>query len=124
MSSQVRAGMISVVLTDPISTGAMSGFDVISMGRYPHQGWLGKLSDEDINKVNESIEITGTELIAQKPVNEMSDGQRQKILIARAVAQDCPIMILDEPNSHLDLNNRVEIMKCLRHSPEINQNQF
>ena len=114
LTSQERASRISIVLTDPISSGAMTGLDVISMGRYPYQGWLGKIRKEDQAIINGSIEITATRQIVSKPISEMSDGQRQKILIARAVAQDCPIMILDEPNSHLDLNNRVEIMKMLK----------
>lgn len=109
-----RAKKISVVLTDVVNTQHLSVFDLVAMGRMPYTSWSGKLSAEDRKIVERSIEQVNLSFKSAKMVNELSDGERQRATIARALAQDTPLILLDEPTSHLDLPNRVEIMMLLR----------
>jgi len=106
--------IIAVVLTEKINSGTLNVRQLVELGRIPHTGWLGKLSEKDQAKVNEAIEVTNIQYLAQVPLSELSDGQLQKAMIARALAQDGEILILDEPTAHLDLVNRFEIMHLLR----------
>ena len=108
------AKKIAVVLTEKITTGNLTVGQLVALGRIPHTGWLGKLSDEDQKKVEEAISQTNIGYIRIQPLSECSDGQLQKTMIARALAQDGDILILDEPTAHLDLVNRFEIMHLLR----------
>jgi iron complex transport system ATP-binding protein len=105
---------ISVVLTEKITTGTLTVRQMVELGRIPHTGWLGKLSARDEIKVQNAIQATNVEYLADEPLSELSDGQLQKAMIARALAQDGEILILDEPTAHLDLVNRFEIMHLLR----------
>ncbi|SDJ95913.1 iron complex transport system ATP-binding protein [Catalinimonas alkaloidigena] len=114
LSAQELATHLSVVLTNPPPTGPLSVRELVALGRYPYTGWLGRLSAEDHRHVQQALELTGTERWAKLPVDQLSDGERQKVMIARAVAQDTPLVLLDEPTAHLDLINRVEIMRLLR----------
>jgi iron complex transport system ATP-binding protein len=105
---------ISIVLTDRIAGLNMNVRELITFGRYPYLNWNARLSSEDhfiIDKAMTSVQIN---TLAEKNINELSDGQLQMVMIARALAQDTPIILLDEPTAHLDLNNRVEIMNVLR----------
>lgn len=106
--------MISVVLTDPINPGHFSVFDMVAMGRHPHTNWFGKLSESDHKAIDTALSQVGMLDFAPLPFGNISDGERQRVMIARALAQDCPLIMLDEPTAHLDLPNRVEIMKLLR----------
>lgn len=105
---------LSVVLTDKISSVNMTAFDLISFGRYPYLNWNIKLKSEDRDIIQKAIEQVHLEKLVDKRLYELSDGQLQMVMIARALAQDTPVIILDEPTAHLDLNNRVEIMKVLQ----------
>lgn len=105
---------IAVVLTEKINSANLTVKQVVSLGRIPHTGWLGSLSVEDQQKIETAILSTHINYIENRPINELSDGQLQKVMIARALAQDCEILILDEPTAHLDLINRFEIMHLLR----------
>ncbi|HAA21930.1 MAG TPA: ABC transporter ATP-binding protein, partial [Cytophagales bacterium] len=87
--------------------------ELVALGRFPHTGWSGKLGDADLKKVEEAIAACRIEYLANSRVFEISDGQRQKAMIARALAQDGPVMLLDEPTAHLDLPNKGEIMHLL-----------
>jgi iron complex transport system ATP-binding protein len=107
---------ISLVLTDKIIASNMTVYDLVSFGRYPYLLWNLKLTVEDKKVINDAIESTRIESLANKKVDELSDGQMQLALIARALAQDTPVILLDEPTAHLDLNNRVEIMRLLRNT--------
>lgn len=113
-----RAKKISVVLTDVINTQHLSVFDLVAMGRMPYTSWSGRLSAEDRKIVEQSIKQVNLSFKSAKMVNELSDGERQRASIARALAQDTPLILLDEPTSHLDLPNRVEIMLLLRRLAE------
>jgi iron complex transport system ATP-binding protein len=105
---------IAVVLTEKINSANLTVKQVVSLGRIPHTGWLGNLSVEDQQKIDTAIHSTHINYIEDRPMSELSDGQLQKVLIARALAQDGEILILDEPTAHLDLINRFEIMHLLR----------
>lgn len=106
--------LISVVLTDRISGGHLTVFDLVAFGRYPYLGWNVKLSNQDEEIVQGAIRQVHIETLTDTPLHQLSDGQMQMAMIARAIAQDTPIILLDEPTAHLDLNNRVEIMRLLR----------
>jgi iron complex transport system ATP-binding protein len=114
VSKKKLARMLSVVLTDRISYGNLTAYELISLGRIPYTGWLGHLSDEDEEIIGKAIEQTHTGNLAGKSIHELSDGERQKVMIARALAQNTPVILLDEPTAHLDLPNRVDIIRLLR----------
>jgi iron complex transport system ATP-binding protein len=105
---------ISVVLTDKITSGNLTVAQLVALGRIPHTGWLGKLQEKDREKVEAAIRATKTGYLHDRRLSELSDGQLQKVMIARALAQDGDLLILDEPTAHLDLVNRYEIMHLLR----------
>ena len=105
---------LSVVLTEKLPPSNLTVFELIALGRQPYTNWIGKLTDEDIAKVNEAIELTQISHLATKKHFEISDGQLQKVLIARALAQDTPLIILDEPTTHLDLLHKVSLFKLLK----------
>jgi iron complex transport system ATP-binding protein len=108
------ARILSVVLTDTLNAGQMTGRDLVASGRYPYTSWSGRLRQEDWKVVDEAMTKTDTRALASIPFYEMSDGQRQKIMITRALCQETPLIVLDEPTAHLDLNNRVAIVSLLR----------
>jgi len=114
LSEKERAKRVAVVLTEKVPTGLLTVRDLVALGRTPHTGWWGQLSPVDQAKIEEVMELTGIAYLANKNISALSDGQRQTALIARALAQDSPIMVLDEPTAHLDLSNRFEIMYLLR----------
>lgn len=114
LSEKERAKKVAIVLTEKIPTGLLTVRDLVALGRIPHTGWWGQLSPVDQGKINEVMALTSIRHLAHKTVSALSDGQRQTALIARALAQDSPIMVLDEPTAHLDLSNRFEIMYLLR----------
>ncbi|MCE1181584.1 MAG: ABC transporter ATP-binding protein, partial [Rhodocyclales bacterium] len=89
------AKLLSLVLTDRVMTGNMSVYALVALGRYPYTGWMGKLSDADEEVVRRAIETTGTRAFAHRHIGELSDGERQKVMIARAIAQDTPVILLD-----------------------------
>ena len=105
---------VSVVLTDRITAANLSVRELITYGRYPHLSWSLQLTERDILIIDKAIADLNLESLAGKKIYEISDGQMQMAMIARALAQDTQIMLLDEPTAHLDLNNRIEIMTLLR----------
>lgn len=105
---------IAVVLTDKIPPNQMEVYDLITFGRYPYLGWSIKLNSEDKKAIDKAVTLTGIAHLLHQKISELSDGQLQLVMIARALAQECPILLLDEPTAHLDLNNRVEIMNLLK----------
>ena len=105
---------LSLVLTEKLPPSNLSVFELIALGRQPYTNWLGKLSAEDLDKINEAISLTHTEHLIDKKNYEISDGQLQIVLIARALAQDTALIILDEPTTHLDLHHKVSVFKLLK----------
>lgn len=114
MRADERARHLSVVLTQKMDVGLFTGYALVALGRQPYTGWLGTLSPKDHHVVQRAIYQVGADDLANCRFNEMSDGERQKILIARALAQEPDVMILDEPTAYLDLPRRVETMNLLR----------
>lgn len=114
ISSIELAKTISLVLTDRIYAGNLSVKELVALGRYPYTNWLGNLRKEDQKKIYWALEITGTQYLEDQLIGELSDGQFQKALIARALAQDSDMIILDEPTAHLDLVNKIIILKLLK----------
>ncbi|EON79403.1 ABC transporter-like protein [Lunatimonas lonarensis] len=108
------ARMVSVVYTDRIVRGNIRVQEMVALGRIPHTGWLGSLSKNDLLSIHTALEDVNIAESSNAPLAELSDGQLQKALIARALAQDGDLLILDEPTAHLDLVNRFEIMYLLR----------
>ena len=105
---------LSLVLTEKLPPSNLSVFELIALGRQPYTNWLGKLSAEDLDKINDAISLTHTEHLIDKKNYEISDGQLQIVLIARAIAQDTAVIILDEPTTHLDLHHKVLVFKLLK----------
>lgn len=105
---------LSIVLTEKLPPSILTVFEIIALGRQPYTNWLGNLSDNDISKINEAMELTQITSLANKKHYEISDGQLQNVLVARALAQDTPLIILDEPTTHLDLLHKVSLFKLLK----------
>lgn len=108
------ARMQAVMLTDRMPAEKMTCEDAVSLGRYPYTGRLGILSAEDRRIVRESMELVHVEELADRDYNAISDGQRQRVLLARAICQEPEIMILDEPTSYLDIRHKLEFLDLLR----------
>ena len=105
---------LSLVLTEKLPPSNLTVFELIALGRQPYTNWLGKLSAEDLEKIAQAIALTHIEHLVDKKHYEISDGQLQIVLIARALAQDTPLIILDEPTTHLDLFHKVSVFKLLK----------
>ena len=109
---------VALVLTERLSMDNTTVHDVVAMGRYPYTSFLGGLSEQDERIIAESLEAVGFDLLAlnssHSPFNAHSDGEKQRILIAKALAQQTPIILLDEPTAHLDLPHRILILRLLR----------
>ena len=105
---------LSVVLTEKLPPSNLTVWELIALGRQPYTNWIGTLANNDIAKINEAIELTQIEHLISKKHYEISDGQLQIVLIARALAQDTPLIILDEPTTHLDLLHKVVLFKLLK----------
>lgn len=114
MHSKELARQMSVVLTQRIETELMTCRDVVAMGRYPYTDYFGRLSDEDNRIVESSLKRVHALELADVSFNEISDGQRQRIMLARAICQQPDVMILDEPTSYLDIRHKVILLDILR----------
>ena len=107
------AQLLSIVLTERINVGNLTVYHIVSLGRHPYTSWMGKLSEADNDKIKWALEQVGLLHYVNHFINQLSDGERQRVMIAKALAQDTPLIMLDEPTAHLDLPNRVEIMRLL-----------
>lgn len=108
------AQQLSLVLTEKLPPSNLTVYELVSLGRQPYTNWLGKLSEDDKAQINRAIELTQIAALTEKKHFEISDGQLQKVLVARALAQDTPLIILDEPTTHLDLLHKVSLFKLLK----------
>ena len=108
------AASVGVVLTESTQAGGISVYDLVALGRYPHTGFFGTLREVDHAAIRAALETAGIADKADRHVAELSDGERQKAFIAKALAQECPIILLDEPTAFLDVTSRLETMVSLR----------
>lgn len=111
---QIQNSSIALVLTERLSLDNTTVHDVVAMGRYPYTSFLGGLSVEDEQVISQALADVGLADEIYTFFNDHSDGEKQRVLIAKAIAQQTPIILLDEPTAHLDLPNRIRILQLLR----------
>ena len=108
------ARRIGVVLSERVAVEALTVRRIVELGRYPHSGWFGRLTDRDDVAVDWAIDAVGVRHLAERDFSHLSDGERQRVMIARALAQEPVLLVLDEPTAFLDVPSRVELMGLLR----------
>lgn len=113
MSAAEVARLVSVVLTDRPLTPSLTAAEMVGMGRAPYTGFWGRLSDDDRRLVSEAMQTVGIAPLATRRMGQLSDGERQKMMIAKALAQHTPVIVLDEPTAFLDYPSKVAVMKTL-----------
>ena len=114
LSDKELSKLIGVVLTEKPDVRNMSVRELVSLGRSPYTGFWGTYTDEDLRIVDEAIEMVGITDLVRRPVHTLSDGERQKVMIAKALAQQTPVIFLDEPTAFLDYPSKVEVLQLLR----------
>ena len=114
MPARERARRLGVVLTEKVEAGLLTAYALVGLGRYPHTSWSGRLSQHDRKVVRKCIERVGAQDLAHRLVSDLSDGERQRIMMARALAQEPRLLVLDEITAFLDLPRRVDAMRLLR----------
>ncbi len=120
LSNDKRAQLLSIVSTKASYIDNIVVKDFIGFGRYPYTNWLGIKNNTDDFLINKAISICSIEEFSERNYQTLSDGEKQRVNIARAIAQDTPIIFLDEPTAHLDLVNKIEVLKLLK---ELTSNQ-
>ena len=113
-SPKERAKLLGIVLTERPDDMFMKVYDVVAAGRYPYTGMFGKLSEKDEIKIKASLELVGVIHLIDRVFNTLSDGEKQKVMIAKAIAQNTPIIMLDEPTAFLDYPSKIELFSLLK----------
>ncbi|MTE27494.1 ABC transporter ATP-binding protein [Winogradskyella ouciana] len=108
------AKQLSIVLTEQLTSKNLSVYELVALGRHPYTNWIGNLTDKDISIINSSLKQVNIFDLKDKRCYELSDGQLQKVMIARALAQDTDVIVLDEPTTHLDMYHKAYILKLLQ----------
>lgn len=106
--------LIAFVTTERVRIANLRCRDVVALGRAPYTNWIGRMQEEDRQLVEHALEVVGMSAFSDRTMDRMSDGECQRVMIARALAQQTPIILLDEPTSFLDLPNRYELVRLLR----------
>ncbi|EID85721.1 ABC-type cobalamin/Fe3+siderophore transport system, ATPase component [Treponema sp. JC4] len=114
LSELEAARHLSMVMTEKIRPEFMSCREVVESARYPYMGRLGLLSQEDKKAVDRALKIVGAEGLSEKQFGKVSDGQKQRIMLARAIAQDTEIIVLDEPTSFLDMRYKIDLIRVIK----------
>ncbi|PQO28451.1 ABC transporter ATP-binding protein [Bremerella cremea] len=107
------ARQLGVLIQNPEAPEALTVWELLTLGRYPHQGFFGGISSEDESKIGNALEMAGIQHLAERPIGELSGGQRQLAWIAMVLAQDTPIILLDEPTTFLDMVHQLEVLDIL-----------
>lgn len=105
---------LSIVLTEAPASKNLTVLELVTLGRQPHTNWMGSLSEEDKSSIQNALTVTNTETLVKRKCFDLSDGQLQRVYIARALAQDTPLILLDEPTTHLDVYHRASVLKLLK----------
>ncbi len=114
MTRKEMAEAVGLVSTDEVGVENLKVYDTVALGRAPYTGWLGRLSAQDREAVARALDLVGMSGFADKGIDTLSDGERQRVMVARVLAQDTPVILLDEPTAFLDLPNKYEIGLLLR----------
>jgi iron complex transport system ATP-binding protein len=114
LTASEKSEFLGVVLTDPVYEKNLTIFDLVALGRYHHTNWLGNISTDDREIILDVIRKVGLQKKMDNRLSELSDGERQRAMIAKVLAQDVDLIILDEPTAHLDLPNRMEVLLLLK----------
>jgi len=113
-SPKERAKLLGIVLTERPDDMFLKVFDVVAAGRYPYTGMFGKLNENDEKEIKASLELVGVNHLANRVFNTLSDGEKQKVMIAKAIAQNTPVIMLDEPTAFLDYPSKIELFSLLK----------
>lgn len=105
---------ISLVLTERLPESNLTVYEIVALGRQPYTNWLGTVTESDKNFIERALRETNTKHLADQKIGELSDGQLQKVMIARAIAQDTELIVLDEPTAHLDIHHKIETFSLLK----------
>ena len=114
LDSETLSKNIGLVLTEQAVSKNLSVQELVALGRQPYTNWIGRLTREDLRQINLALKLVNIEELKTKKCHELSDGQFQKVMIARAIAQDTATIILDEPTTHLDMYHKAYVLKLLK----------
>lgn len=114
MSNIALAKQLSIVLTEQITSKNLSVYELVALGRHPYTNWIGNLTEADQSIISYALDLVNITELKDKRCYELSDGQLQKVMLARALAQDTDIIVLDEPTTHLDMYHKAYILKLLQ----------
>lgn len=113
-SPNERAKLLGIVLTERPDDMFISVYDIVASGRYPYSGLFGKLNEKDETIIKESLEIIGISKLIDRRFHTLSDGEKQKVMIAKSIAQSTPVIMLDEPTAFLDYPSKIELLSILK----------
>ena len=114
LSLSQRSKTVSIVLTERVGVPYMKVADLVGMGRSPYTGFFGKLTKEDRQIIGEAIEMVGISSLAERTIDTLSDGERQKAMLAKALAQQTPVILLDEPTAFLDFHAKISMLRLMQ----------